>query len=78
MTDISAFLIIGFYGGLRYEEILIEFLTGMLKCFEETRLYPCRAHAMVKIQGIFKGDTGYKWHMVPLVENNQSAVAVKR
>ena len=48
--------VIGFGGGLRVEEVILESLEGMLKFWEEIRLGRNQSHVMVTLKGRFKGD----------------------
>ena len=58
---------IGFCGGLWGEEFFLTHLKGMLKLWEETIKEKYPSHIMVTLKGRFKGETGEKWHMLPLL-----------
>ena len=48
----------------------------MIQFWEETRIHPKIGHMVVTPQGIFKGETGYKWHILKLVDNTRSGLEV--
>ena len=70
-------VVIRFCGGLRGEEVLLTPLKGMMNSWEETRLRKGQSHVMVNLQGKFKGDTGEKWHMIPLVDETDLGIEVR-
>ena len=74
----EAAVVIGLCGGLRGEEVLLSSPKGVIKFWEETRLRKGQPHIMVNIQGRFKGETGGKWHMVPLVDYTNLCIKVRR
>ena len=50
----------------------------MLHFWEETRLRKVQPHTMVNLQGRFKGETGGKWHMLPMLDDKNLGIQVKR
>ena len=48
------------------------------KIWEEMRLKKIKSHVVVTFKGRFKGETGYKWHMLLLVNINYSIIEVIR
>ena len=69
---------IGFCGGFRGEELFLTSLKGILEICEETRKKKDPSHIMVKLKGRIKGETGEKWHMLPLVEIMESGIEVRK
>ena len=62
----------GYKGRRKFLDLLNMYASVMGK----TRTHPKIGHVMVTLQGTFKGETGYKWHMMTLVENNLSGLEV--
>ena len=78
VSCLVASVMIGFRGGLRGEEFLLASLEGMLKFWEETRIMRNQYHIMVTLRGRFKGETGGKWHMLPLVDVTGLGIEISR
>ena len=78
ISCLAAAVVIGLCGGLWGDKVFLMSLKGMLKLWEETRKNKYISYIMVKLKGRFKGETGEKCHMVPLVEEIDSGVEVKR
>ena len=53
-------------------------LTEMLQFWEETRKKKDLSHIMVTLKGRFKGETGEKLHMFPLVEITELVIEVRK
>ena len=58
---------IGFFGGLQGEEVFLTSMKGIIKFWEETEMKKGKSHVMVTLKGRFKGETGEKWNMLPLL-----------
>ena len=71
-------VVIFFCGGLRGEELFLTSLKGMLKLWGETIKKKDCLHIMVTLKGRFKGETGEKWHMLPLVDITESGIEVRK
>ena len=65
-----------FQRGSKGRRKFLEFLDRYASVMGKTRTHPKIGHVMVTLQGTFKGETGYKWHMMTLVENNWSGLEV--
>ena len=50
----------------------------MLKLWEETRNKKYCSHIIVTLKRRFKGETGEKWHMLPLVDIIESGIEVRK
>ena len=70
-------MIIGVCEGLRGEEVFLTSMKGTLNFWEETRKRYL-SHTMVTLKGWFKGKTGEKWHMLPLLDITESGIEVRK
>ena len=68
-----SFVLIGFGDGLQGEEIPLVSLGGMLHFWDETSSDP-DPFIMVTLYGRFKGETGCKWHCLPICDHNWSSI----
>ena len=71
-------MVIGLNRRLWREEVLLAFLKGMLKFWKETMLKKEQSRVIVTLKGRFKGETGEKWHMMPLVDITYPGIKVRR
>ena len=69
---------IGFYGGLRREEVFLTYLKGGLKLWEETSNNKEFPHVVVTLKGRFKKETREKWCMLPLADTTGSGIEVRK
>ena len=69
---------IGFYGGLRGEEVFLTSLKGGLKLWEEKRNNKEFPHVVVTLKGRFKKETGEKGCMLPLADTTGSGIEVRK
>ena len=60
--------------GSKGRRILLTSLTGMLNLWEENTTHTNIGHVMVTLQGTFKGETGYKCHIMLLVDKTRSGI----
>ena len=67
-------LLIGFFGGLREEEILFESIIRMIQSLGEARRQPRKGNIMVNLQGVFKEETGDKGKMLQIVYVNHAVL----
>jgi hypothetical protein len=73
----AAFYVIGFCCALRGEEIPKTDLQGVLKHWEESgRSNP--AHVVIALLGRFKGETGLRYHLMPLVIRTKSGIEPRK
>jgi hypothetical protein len=68
-----AYVLIGFGAGLRGEEVPLTSLKGLLSFWDETRADP-DPYIMVTLYGRFKGETGYRWHCLPIADRTRSGL----
>ena len=78
ISCLDATVLIGLCVGLRGEELFLMSLKGMLKLREETKKKKYLSRIMVTLKGRFEGDTGEKWHMLPLVDTTESVIEVSK
>ena len=70
----AAAVVIGFCRGLQREEVVLKSMKSILKFWEETEMKKEKPHIMVTLKGRFKGETGKKWHMLPLLYMTDSGI----
>lgn len=76
LEELMCFILLSFGAVLRGEEVPLVSLKGMLDFWEESTSAPI-PHIMVALKGRFKGETGHRYHFVPIAVNNQSGVPFK-
>jgi hypothetical protein len=74
IVEIAFFLFAGFCLGLRGEEVVKLDISGFLTYFEAGRDHPVHSHVMVPLLGRFKGETGERWHLLPIVWKTKSGI----
>jgi hypothetical protein len=74
IVEIAFFLVLTFCLGLRGEEVVKLDIAGFLTYFESGRDHPEHPHVMVPLQGRFKGETGERWHLLPIVWTTRSGI----
>ena len=67
----------GFGAGLRGEEVPLISLAGMLHFWEETRRED-DPYIMVTMYGQSKGETGFRWHYLPISDCTRSGIPHRR
>ena len=58
------------------EEFLLASLEVTLKFWEEARQRRDHSHVMITLKGSFKGETGGRCHMLPLVDVTDSGIEI--
>jgi hypothetical protein len=74
VAEIAMFLIAGFCLGLRGEEVVKMDIAGFLTYYEAGRSHLAHPHVMVPLLGRFKGETGERWHLLPIVWRTRSGI----
>lgn len=77
LEELMCFILIGYACSLRGEEVPLVSLKGMLKFWEETWAEP-DPYIMVALYGRFKGETGFRWHCLPVSDKTRSGLPVRR
>jgi hypothetical protein len=75
IVEIACFLVLSFCLGLRGEEVVKMDIAGFLTYYEAGRSHPEHPHVMVPLLGRFKGETGERWHLLPIVWRTRSGIA---
>jgi hypothetical protein len=73
VEELMAYVLIGFGAGLRGEEVPLTSLKGLLSFWDETRA-DSDPYIMVTLYGRFKGETGYRWHCLPIADRTRSGL----
>ena len=73
VEELMCYVLIGFGAGLRGEEVPLTALAGLLKFWDETRGDEV-PYVMVTLYGRFKGETGFRWHCLPVVDRTRSGL----
>jgi hypothetical protein len=73
VVEIAIFLVVAFGLGLRGEEVVKMDIAGFLKYFEAGRDH-LSPHVMIPLLGRFKGETGERWHLLPIVWKTRSGI----
>ena len=74
IVEIACFLVLAFCLGLRGEEVVKMDIAGFLTYFEAGKDHPEHPHVMVPLLGRFKGETGERWHLLPIVWKTRSGI----
>jgi hypothetical protein len=74
VVEIAFFLVMTFCLGLRGEEVVKLDIAGFLTYFESAKNHSEHPHVMVPLQGRFKGETGERWHLLPIVWKTRSGL----
>lgn len=75
IANVMAFVVIGFCASLRGEEVPLVSIMGLLSFWRET--LP-KNFVMLTLRGRFKGEDNLKWHLVPVVDETNSGIRVRR
>jgi hypothetical protein len=76
IVEIALFLVFTFCLGLRGKEVVKMDIAGFVTYFEAGKEHPNHPHVMVPLQGRFKGETGERWHLLPIVWKTRSGIEV--
>mmetsp|Transcript_35888 Transcript_35888/g.85574 ORF Transcript_35888/g.85574 Transcript_35888/m.85574 type:complete len:423 (+) Transcript_35888:1865-3133(+) len=77
LEELMCYVLIGFGASLRGEEVPLVSLRGMLYFWKET----ARAgepHIMITLYGRFKGETGFRWHCLPISDLSASQIPFRK
>jgi hypothetical protein len=76
VVEIAMFFIASFCLGLRGEEVVKWDIAGFLTYFDAGRDHVDYKHVMVPLIGRFKGETGERWHLLPMVWRTRSGIEI--
>jgi hypothetical protein len=74
VVEMAMFLVAGFGLGLRGEEVVKMDIAGFLTYYEAGRDHSSQKHVLIPLLGRFKGETGERWHLLPLVWRTRSGI----
>ena len=77
IEELATFVLAEYCAGLRGEEVPLISLAGMLQYWEATRLHHT-PHVMLTLRGLFKGETGERWHLMPIADETRTRLPVRR
>ena len=67
------YVVLGFGAGLRGEEVPLLSLNGLCHFWDKTR-NRADPYIMVTFCGKFKGESGYRWHCLPISDRTRSGI----
>jgi hypothetical protein len=74
VVEIACFLVLAFCLGLRGEEVVKMDIAGFMTYFDAGKGHSEHPHVMVPLLGRFKGETGERWHLLPIVWRTRSGI----
>ncbi|CAJ1962796.1 unnamed protein product [Cylindrotheca closterium] len=74
IAEFAGVLLIGFLLGLRGEEIVKTDISGLLKYIDVGALDPDHPHVIIPLIGRLKGETGERYHMLPMARVTRSGI----
>ncbi len=74
ITNLAAFLVCGYTGGLRGEETMLLSLHGLSLHLEEGLQNGKQPHVPITLLGRFKGETGNRYHIIPVAACTKSGI----
>ena len=73
LEELMCYVLIGYGASLRGEEVPLTSMKGMLFFWEETQA-STEPYIMIPLFGRFKGETGYRWHCLPISDRSRSGI----
>ena len=77
IEDVAIYAILTYVAGLRGEEVPLLDFRGMREFWNETKNAEV-PHIMLTLRGRFKGEEGWKWHMLPIADVTKSRIPHRR
>ena len=77
LEELMCFVLIGFGTSLRGEEVPLVSIRGMKYFWLETE-GASDPYIMVALYGRFKGETGFRWHCLPISDSSRSNIPFRR
>ena len=77
IAEVAVYLLCTICGGLRGEEVPLLALQGILEFWDRGRTNPT-PHVMLTLRGRFKGETGLRWHLLPLADDTRTKLPVRK
>lgn len=76
--ELMVFTLGGFCGALRGEEVPLICLKGLLVFWVETTTTVINPHVVLTLHSKFKGESGVRWHCIPIACMTRSGLLVKK
>ena len=73
LEELMVYIIVGCGAGLRGKEVPLLSLKGLQKFWAETR-DDREPFIMATLYGRFKGETGHRWHCLPICDDSRSGI----
>ena len=77
LEELMTYVLLGFGAGLRGEEVPLMSLKGLCHFWDETRSQ-ADPYLMATLYGKFKGESGYRWHCLPISDQTRSGIPCRR
>ena len=77
LEELMCFILIGFGCSLRGEEVPLVSLRGLNKFWDETWAAD-DPYIMITLYGRFKGETGFRWHCLPISDLSRSRLPFRK
>jgi hypothetical protein len=74
VVEITCFLVLSFCLGLHSKEVVRMDISGFLMYFDAGKDHAKHPYVMVPLLGRFKGETGERWHILPIVWRTRSGI----
>ena len=78
LEELMCYVLMSFGCGLRGEEVPLISLKGLLHFWNETRRDAEEPYIMLTLYGRFKGETGYRWHCLPICNHTRSSIPTRK
>jgi hypothetical protein len=73
-VEIACFLVLLLWLGLRQKEVVKMDIAAFMMYFDAGKVHPKHPHVMVPLLGRFKGETGERWHLLPIIWKKRSGI----
>ena len=77
IAEVGVYLLCTVCGGLRGEEVPLISLRGLISFWQKTQRNST-PHIMLTLLGRFKGETGERWHLMPLADETRTKLPVRK
>jgi hypothetical protein len=74
VVEMAMFLVAAYCLALRGEEVVKMDIAGFLTYYEAGKHHEKHPHVMIPLLGRFKGETGERWHLLPIVWKTRSGI----
>ena len=77
IAEVAVYLLCTVCGGLRGEEVPLISLKGLITFWKRTQI-KSTPHIMLTLLGRFKGETGERWHLMPIADETRTKMPVRK